>query len=168
MTEPLFLLSLPEITSLERTPLVEALLGIIGQQHEQLRRQAERIEELEDEIRRLKGGSKRPQLKPSQLDQEPPAGNGDSEAGSDANRRGRGKSKRQKTQKLKIHHLQRVAPEGFPAGSRYKGCRPYVVQNLKIEVVNTCYLLERWQTPTGEYVLAAAPERYRSRAPTTG
>ena len=163
MTEPLFPLPLPEIASLDRTPLVEALLGIIGQQHEQLRRQAERIEELEDEIRRLKGGSKRPRLKPSQLDQEPPAGDGDSdsEAGSDANRRGRGKSKRQKTQKLKIHHLQRVAPEGLPAGSRYKGCRPYVVQDLKIEVVNTCYLLERWQTPTGEYVLAAVPASLR-------
>ena len=76
MTKPSFTLSLPEIPPAERTPLVQVLLDIIGQQHEQLRRQAERIEQLEDKIRRLKGGSGRPRLKPSQLERKPSPGEG--------------------------------------------------------------------------------------------
>lgn len=163
MTKPSLTLSLPEIPPAERTPLVQALLDIIGQQHEQLRRQAERIEQLENEVRQLKGGSGRPQLKPSQLEREPSPGEGEMEGGSDLGAPRRGKLKRKKTQKLKIHQLQRIAPEGVPAGSQYKGCRRYVMQELKIEVVNTCYLLEQWQTPMGEYVVGALPESLQGR-----
>lgn len=163
MINPSLPLFLPEIPPAERTPLVQALLAIIGQQHEQLRRQAKRIEQLEDEIRRLKGGSSRPRLKPSQLEQEPSPGEEGMDGKSDSNSGTprRGKPKRKKTQKLKIHRLERVVPEAMPAGSEYKGCRRYVVQELKIEVVNTCYLLEQWQTPTGEYVVGALPESLR-------
>lgn len=149
MPEPSLPHPLPEISPTERTPLVQALLDIIAHQQEQLRRQAARIEQLEDEIRRLKGGSGRPRLKPSHLEQAP--------SGSEAQTKRRGKPKRQKTQALRIDCTQRLAAEEVPAGSQFKGCRRHVVQELEIRVVNTCYLLEQWQTPTGGYVVAALP-----------
>ena len=156
MTEPLLTVSLPEMSPAERTPLVQALLDIIGQQHEQLRRQAERIERLEDKIRQRKGGPRRPRLKPSPLEQVSPG-----ELASETKRRG--KPKRKKTQALRIDRTQRLAAEDVPAGSRFKGCRRHVVQELEIRVVNTCYLLEQWQTPTGGYVVAALPTALRGR-----
>ena len=61
-----------EIPAEQRTPLVEALLGVIGQllaANEQLQatvqQQRLRIEQLEDEILRLKGLPERPKRKPS-------------------------------------------------------------------------------------------------------
>lgn len=158
MNEPVLNIALPEIAPSERTAVVEALLGIIGQLHERVRCLEGQIKQLEEEIRRLKGGSKRPVLKPSQLEQKPSPGSEEAEASEEASkRRKRGKPARKKTEKLKIHQLERIQPAGLPAGSRYKGCRSYVVQDLKIEAFNTCYLLERWETPSGEYVQAAVP-----------
>lgn len=156
-------LPLPEIPATERTPLVQGLLDIIGLQQERLHRQAERIGHLEDEIRRLKGGSGRPRLKPSRLESppavEPDAGGSAPEA--PAARRGTGK--RRKTVELRIHRRERIAPASLPPGARYKGCRSYVVQELSLEVVNTAYELEQWQLPGGGYVVGALPPALQGR-----
>lgn len=155
MTEPVLTLPLPEISSADRTPLVQALLDIIAHQQEQLCWQAARIEQLEDEIRRLKGGPGRPRLKPSRLEQAP--------SGADVETPRRGRPKRKKTPALRIDRTQRLAAEDVPAGSQFKGWRRHVVQELEIRVVNTCYLLAQWQAPTGGYVVAALPESLRGR-----
>ncbi len=52
---------LPEIPEAELTPLVQQLLGIILHQQE-------RIEGLQEEIRRLKGHQGKPPIKPSRMD----------------------------------------------------------------------------------------------------
>ena len=52
---------------------------------------------------------------------------------------------------------ERVPLAEVPVGARFKGCRRYVVQDLDIQVRNTCFLLEQWQLPTGEYVTAPIP-----------
>jgi transposase IS66 family protein len=149
MNIPLFTPKLPVIPDAEQTPLVKSLLQIIAQQQEQIQR-------LEDEIRRLKGGPQRPPLKPSSLE---PAGGRESEGSGaadsdDPRRRG---PRRQKTAELTIHLTERVSLADVPAGSRFKGYRRYVVQELDIRVQNTCFLLEQWQLPTGEYVTAPVP-----------
>lgn len=151
-------LPLPEIAAAERTPLVQALLDIISLQQEQLHRQAERIAQLEDELRRLKGGSGRPRLQPSRLESAPAVEPGAGGSAPEAPAARRGTGKRRKTVEMTIHRRERIAPASLPPGARYKGCRPYVVQELAIEVVTTCYLLEQWQTPSGAYVVGALPE----------
>ena len=149
MDIPSFTPKLPVIPDAEQMPLVRSLLQIIAQQQECIQR-------LEDEIRRLKGGPQRPQLKPSSL--EPSQDQASAEVGTEA---GKGRPDRgpprQKTAELTIHVTERVPLAAVPAGARFKGCRRYVVQELDIRVQNTCFLLEQWQLPTGESVTAPVP-----------
>jgi hypothetical protein len=174
--------SLPSIAASERTPLVDQLLGQIERLLEQTRRQAEKIQQLRDEIAVLKGQKAKPKFKPSGMEQGTKPGdetetdtdaedgegqaNDDAQASSDG-KAGRGKrpppkhagsSKRNKTEQLPIHETLAVAPSvAVPAGARFKGYRDFIVQDLRIEAHNTCYRLEVWQTPEGAYLLGELP-----------
>ena len=102
-----------------------------------------------DEIARLKGGSGRPNIKPSGMEQgtepKPPTGSGD-----ERRRRGGTRSK------LSIHAEKtvKVAP---PPGSRFKGYTSYVVQDLAIRPQVTHFRCERWQSPDGKVITAPLP-----------
>jgi hypothetical protein len=151
MSEPRFKLTLPEIPEAEQTPLVRALLRIIGQQQEW-------IEHLEDEMRELKGGPRKPRLKPSVLENKASRESGeDTQNEPEANKQRRGKPQRRKTEQLTIHETRCVEASGVPEGSEFKGYRRYVVQDLELEAHNTCFWLAQWQTPTGGYVGAEVP-----------
>ena len=100
-----------------------------------------------DEIARLKGGPRRPNIKPSGMEKatEPkpdkPAGRG---------KRGSTKSK------LTVHEEKTVKADA-PAGSRFKGYTSFVVQDLVIRPHVTNFRCERWQTPDGKVVTAPLP-----------
>jgi hypothetical protein len=151
MSERRFKLKLPEIPEAEQTPLVLALVRIIGEQQEW-------IEHLEDEIRELKGGPRKPRLKPSALEDKGSRESGEEPTGEEkTHKRRRGKPQRSKTAQLTIHETKPVEATGVPEGSAFKGYRRYVVQDLELQAHNTCFWLEQWQTPTGEYVGAEVP-----------
>ncbi len=149
MIIPRFKPKLPEIAESEQTPLVRSLLQLITEQQEKIQR-------LADEVRRLKGGPPRPLLKPNTLE---PAGAANAEGsgvpdGACPRRRG---PRRAKTAERVIHETCSVPLVGVPDGSRFKGYRRSVVQEVEIRTHNTCYLLEPWRFPTGECVTAPAP-----------
>ena len=97
-------MELPEIGAEERTPLVEALLGIIRQLLDVIRQHEETIQELRDEIAVLKGQKPRPQIKPSQLESPEPK----SEDGEGQEKKKRaGSAKRPKNAELAIHRDRR-------------------------------------------------------------
>lgn len=157
---------LPEIGEAERTPLVESLLARIEQLLEEQRRQAELIGQLRDEIAVLKGEKARPKFKPSGMEQqtEPESSEGDAdddtgtgdETGGSSQRPG--SAKRRKTAQLTIHETVGIPPDmELPAGSRFKGYRDFVVQDLRITAHNTRYRLEVWQTPDGEQLVGTLP-----------
>jgi len=100
MDIPSFTPKLPVIPEAEQTPLVRNLLQIILQQQEHIQR-------LEDEIRRLKGGPQRPQLKPSLLESGQEPGSAEAETAASEGRPKRG-PQRQKTAELTIHVTERV------------------------------------------------------------
>jgi hypothetical protein len=140
---------LPHIPEEERTALVVALLEIIQMQQEQ-------IQELRDEIARLKGDKPRPRIKPSILEKD--SGNKDKTQGGTKRP---GSVKRTKIDKLEIHERHIVKADHVPQGSRFKGYEEFTVQGLLVQPHNTLYLRERWLTPEGRQILAALPEEIR-------
>ena len=64
-------LELPEIRPEERTPLVEALLGLIRQLLDRVGQLEETNQKLRDDIAQLKGQKPRPTIKPSVLEAPP-------------------------------------------------------------------------------------------------
>ena len=118
-----------------------------------VRIQQELIQELRDEIARLKGDKPRPKIKPSVLEKGP----GDrGKTGVGAKRPG--SAKRKKNDKLEIHERRIVRADNVPAGSRFKGYEQFTVQGLLVEPHNTLYLRERWITPSGRQIMAPLPD----------
>jgi hypothetical protein len=155
-------IKLPDIPEAEQTPLVKGLLGIIEQLAERVQRQEEEIGRLKDEIAVLKGEKKRPRFKPSKLDQEAGKDTEGKEKGGKGKRPG--SQKKPKTAQLTIHEEQVIPPlEGIPAGSRFKGYRDWVVQDLEIRAHNTRYRLERWETPDGQTLTGRLPAALEGR-----
>ena len=154
--------TLPTIPASQRTPLIEQLLAQIEQLLEENRRQAEQIQQLRDEIAILKGQKARPQFKPSGMETaSEPDDDADGEPESGGERppgKRAGAAKRRKTAQLTIHETRKVPPQApVPAGSRFKGYRDFVVQDLRIAPHNTRYRREVWQTPDGERLLGELP-----------
>ncbi len=64
-------IQIPKIPEEEKTPIILRLLEIIEQQSETIILQAEEIQQLKDEIARLKGQKPKPKIRPSRLEKEP-------------------------------------------------------------------------------------------------
>jgi len=133
----------PKIPEEQITPLMAELLELIQLQREE-------IQFLRDEIARLKGQKPRPNIKPSRL-----------ETGSKRNKTKKRKKrpKKSKTKKIEIHEVVSLKPDSLPEGSKLKDYQEYIVQDIVLGNWNTCYRRQRWQTPSGEYVLGQLPEQ---------
>ena len=135
--------TLPEIPEADDTPLVRQLVAII-------RAQQERLQQLEDEIARLKGLKTRPVIAPSRLEMPP-------RKPSDPGRKRPGSDKRSKTAQLTVTEETVVPLVDKPQGSTFKGYEEYVVQELVIKPHVILYRRERWQTPDGQTLIAPLP-----------
>ncbi|RLJ16726.1 hypothetical protein DJ031_00345, partial [bacterium endosymbiont of Escarpia laminata] len=120
---------LPDIPEQDQTPVVKALLGLVEQLIERVQQQDEEIALLKDEVNILKGEKKRPVFKGSKLDK-----NTEPDTSSESPPKKRpGSRKKKKTQKLVIHEDKVIKPDvPVPPGSRFKGYRDFVVQDLNI------------------------------------
>jgi len=140
---------LPDIPEQEQTPLVKKLLSMMEIMATHIQHQDEEIALLKDEINILKGEKKRPVFKGSKLDEKtnpnpPPLSSAKKRAGS---------HKEKKTRKLIIHEDKVIKPsQDIPLGSRFKGYRDFVVQDLNIRVHTVRYRLEHWVTPDNTYM----------------
>ncbi len=133
-----------------------------------LREREECIQELSDEIARLKGEKGKPKIKPSRLEPEKKAPEQQEETEEDApqnkqtKKKRPGSEKRQKTAKLIIHETKVIQPtEQIPPDGEFKGYQDYTVQELNIGAHNIRYRLAIWKTPTGEYLKGKLPEKVR-------
>ncbi len=120
--------------------------------------QQELIQELRDEIARLKGDNPRPRIKPSVLEK----GHSD-ETKTEPRAKRPGSAKRKKTDKLEIHERHVLRADNVPQGSRFKGYEEFTVQGLLVQPRNTLYLRERWIAPSGEQIIAALPDEVRKQ-----
>lgn len=142
--------SITEFPEAERTQSLVAVLALCGTLYEMVLRQAETIQQLRDEIARLKGQKPKPDIKPNtfegkQRGGEPPAG------------KRPGSLKRAKTGNLPITKTIVVPVRNVPKGSVRKGYEDYTVQNLIITTEVVLYRRERWETPDGRTVIAPLP-----------
>ncbi len=135
-----------------------------------VRERDERIQELTDEVARLKGEKEKPKMKPSRLepkgkDPQPeddapdaPPTSGQENSDSRKKKKRAGSAKRKKTAELPIHENRVIEPmEEIPPGSEFKGYQDYTVQELIIRPHNIRYRLARWKTPTGKYLRGKLP-----------
>src|SRR5713226_7182820 len=97
-------MELPEIRPEERTPLVEALLGILRQWADRVAELEATLQELRDENAKLKGQKPRPKISPSMLNTPGPTTDGTEK------RRRRGKPTRPRNSALTIHHTVPLHP----------------------------------------------------------
>lgn len=153
---------IPDIPQEEQTPLVKSLFSLLEQFAERIQQQDEEIAYLKDEINILKGEKKRPKFKPSKMEQK--TSDDDDEPKGDMAQKRSGSKKRSKKKILKIHQTKTIQPnETIPVGSRFKGYRNFIVQDLVIKTHNTHYKLARWQTPEGTYLTGQLPENLKNR-----
>ena len=137
-----------------------AIIEALFQENQQFQ---ETIQHLRDEIAVLKGEKPKPVFKPSGMEAKTKAGTPESAqnatAQTDKPQKRPGSAKRSKTKELVIHHEEIVKPkQPIPQGSRFKGYRDFVVQDIIITANNTRYRLETWQTPTGEWLCGEVPQ----------
>ncbi len=155
------LTKLPELSSEDLSDRETLLLQL-------LREREECIQQLSDEIARLKGEKGKPKIKPSRLEAKEKAEieGADAEESpsqdSKAHKKRSGSEKRQKTAKLIIHETKVVQPSvEVPTGSEFKGYQDYTIQELIVRAHNIRYRLAIWKTPTGEYLRGQLPEQVR-------
>lgn len=137
-----------EISEVERTPLVVSLLEVIQYL-------VEENQKLKDEIMRLKGEKGRPEIKPSSLEnvQKDPQ----TQESAEKQKQRKKNWKKRKNKNLRIHKIEVIKASDIPEGSRFKGYKEYIVQDIEIKLKNTLYYLERWETPEGKYISGQLP-----------
>jgi hypothetical protein len=133
-----------EVTGLSRAELEARFVELLGVVAELKLIVAAR----RDEIARPKGLKGRPVIKPSGMEK----GTAPKPGGKQGKRRGRGKVTPRVTLETKLLRAAAV-----PAGSQFKGCEPYQVQDLVLSARVVRYRRERWLTPAGETIVAPLP-----------
>ena len=145
-------IQIPKIPKDENTLIISQLLEVTEQQSVIIQLQGEEIQKLKDEIARLKGQKPKPKIRPSKLEKDPKG-----QKKKDSSGKRPGSNKRSKTSDLIIHKDITVPPASIPTNSIFKGYQPYTVQGIKIKPYNIRYLLERWLTPDGNYIVGQLP-----------
>jgi Transposase IS66 family len=143
---------LPPIPDAERTPLVDALLGIIDAGQQRNRFLEEEVQKLRNEVAILKGQKPRPTIAPSRLETpppKPPPADGQKPPGS---------QKRSKKDVFLNPETVVVPFPDRPPGARSDGYEDYFVQDLVIQSTATVYRRERIVTAEGKYLLAPLPD----------
>ncbi len=124
--------------------------------------QQEEIQRLRDENAVLKGEKAKPVFKPSGMEEKTKIIKGSADRENKKPPKRPGSAKKHKTQALTIYNEISIKPkQPIPEGSRFKGYRDVVIQDIIIQPNNTPYRLEIWQTPTGEYLCGELPQHLK-------
>jgi chromosome segregation ATPase len=113
--------------------LIQEHLGTIEELSQQLKKQQERLAQLEAELKEQKKLKGRPKIRPSQLNQKK----------SNSEREGKrpGSAKKSKKAGFQIDEEKIIQPAEIPAKAKFNGYRDYDVQELKIERHNIRFRL---------------------------
>lgn len=143
-----------EIPHAEHSQTLKRVLEVCQSQQERIVLLEETVAQLKDEIAILKGEKPRSPIKPSTLNKDTPAGDGQP-------CRDRGGEHGKQPKELEIHETRILEPEHMLAGAVFKGYEDYLVQGLRIRLHNTRYRRARYETPQGETLLGELPVAVR-------
>ncbi len=153
--------SIPDIPEQEQTPAVKMLRVLVEQLLVRVQQQDEEIALLKDEINILKGQKRRPTFKGGNMDKKTEPKRSSS---SDKPKQRAGSNKAKKTPRLSIDLNRVIEPaKSVPEGSRFKGYRDFVVQDLLIKVHTTRYRLAHWVTPDNKKLKGQLPTSVAGR-----
>lgn len=141
-SEPLQIAGI-EIPVADQTPLVVALVAVIAQ----LER---KVQDLEDEIQRLKGTTRRPKISPSKL-----PGHGKPKRKPSGKRPG--SAKRRKDLECRVTDTVALTLDDLPEGTRIEGYRNFYVQDLVIQPKVIRYRRVVYRLPDGTLRVAERP-----------
>ena len=139
------MIDLTKILEEDKTPLVAELMHAIQDLFGT-------VQQLRDEVARLKNQKGKPKIPPSRLEKDPKDKRKNKKGGKRP-----GSKKRSKTKDLPIHETISIPPKEIPSGSTCVGHDDWIVQGLKIELHNVCYELELWITPDGKLIKGKLP-----------
>lgn len=144
------------ISDLDLREAVRQLLNVIEAQAAEIAALRAENQQLRDENARLKGGSGKPNIKPSV----PPPADHSSEAERHT-RTPRGKPKKNETLTVTREERCVLDPTTLPPDARFNGTRATIVQNLRIQVEVIRFVREEWFVPsTNQTMLAPLPPGY--------
>ena len=148
--------NLDALTDLATRQLVAQLLNLIEAQAAEIATLRLEVQQLRDELARLKGSSGKPDIKPSV----PPPADHSSEQERHT-RTPRGKPSKNATFTVTREERCVVDPATLPADARFNGTRETIVQDLVIKVEVIRFLREEWFIPsTNTTILAPLPSGY--------
>ena len=137
-----------EILSITEDEKNETVLGLL----EHIKVRDERIAALETELARLKKLPKKPKLKASNI--------GKKDKSISKKKSAKGK-KLQKSKELKIHKTITLTPLDLPPDAKLHSSHEYVIQDIKINLINTKYIREIYKTSEGKYLYASLPKHLK-------
>ncbi len=146
-------INMPAIPEEEMTPTVKALLNVLSQTINIIDQQSQEIQELRDEIARLKGNKPKPKISPSKMD-----GDINKKVNRSKNSNKHKKGSRKKKKKLKADKTVILQPENIPEGSKFIDYTDYFVQDLIFQKNIINYRRARWKTSSGEWIIGKLPK----------
>lgn len=117
---------------------------------------------LKDEINRLKGEKGKPDIKPSVRPEESDKQENKNDSGCSGKRKG----KYSKRDRIKITRKKElpIDKSTLPPDAEYKGSRSVVVQDIKIELDNIEFVIERYYSPSQNKVFESElPPEYKDK-----
>ena len=128
---------------------------IIDTLEQQLKRQGERIEQLEAELRAQKKLKGKPKIRASRLNESKT----ESAEGEEKKRPGSGK--RSKKLGFGCYEEKIIQPEEIPENAKFNGYRDYDVQELTLECQHIRFRLAEYITEAGNTIVGELPSEYR-------
>jgi len=136
---------------------IQMLLNLVETLYQENLSLKKQVQNLQDEINRLKGQQGKPPIKPNNNSQPK---NYSSEKERKKKKR---RKKRSKVDRIKIH-AEKICPvdkEKLPADAQFKGYEKVFVQDIKFEAFNTLFLKEKYYSPSQNKTwLAPLPPGY--------
>jgi len=116
------------------------------------------VQELRDEVNRLKGEQGKPPIKPGK------PGRGSDHSSEQERRRPQQRRRRRKTQQIQIDREEKlqIPRNELPEDAEFKGYAPVIIQDLVIKTDNVRFLKEKYYSPSRqETYLAELPAGYQ-------